>query len=90
MSKFSPKRSEDRGKQGQFLPAWFILSVAVIAVLIVFKVLQLRIFVELSLGGESYLASLTDMNIWFTALGLLLVYILGSWAWKCFFGSGNR
>ena len=90
MSKPAPRSPGPHGKSGRWLPTWFKLSIVVIAALILLKVLQLRIFVEVSFDGVPYLASLTDMKTYFILLGLLLVYILGSWAWNRFFDSGNR
>ena len=90
MSEQPPNPSDHRGKPRRMLPAWFKVSIALIIVLIVLETLQLRIFVEVSFDGVPYLASLTDMRIWFGALGLLLVYILASWAWNRYFGSANH
>lgn len=72
------------------MPTWFKVSAAVVVVLIVLKVLRVRILVEISYDGMPFLAPLTDIKSYFLPLGLLLVYILGSWVWNRYFGSGNR
>ena len=89
MSKKVEKAGEPRGNK-PLLPTWFMVSAAIVVALIVLKALQVRVFVEFSFDGVPYLASLTDIRIYFVPLGLLLVYILGSWAWNRYFGSGNR
>ena len=89
MSRQAEKPDEPRGKK-PLLPTWFQVSAAVVVAVIVLEALQVRIFVEVSFDGVPYFASLTDIRTWFVPLGLLLVYILGSWAWNRYFGSGNR
>lgn len=78
-----PRHSRDRS----WLPGWFKVSLLVLAMPIVLKLLQVQVFVEVSHDGVSYLAGLTEAKTYLIPLGLLLVYILGGWAWKEFFGS---
>ncbi len=80
-----PPRCAPRKKS--FLPTWFKVCAAVLIVLIVFKSLQLQVFLEIQLDGIPYLTALTEIETYFIPLGLLLLYILWNWIWSKFFGS---
>lgn len=73
--------------QGGWMPGWFKACLVVLAVLILLKVLQLQVFVEISIAGIPYLTGLTELETYSIPLGLLLLYILGSWIWKRVFPS---
>lgn len=78
-----PQRNRNR------LPGWFKACLLVLALLILLKILQLQVFIEVSRDGVPYLAGLTEAETYVIPLGLLLVYILGSWAWNKYSGSGD-
>lgn len=86
-----PKR--ERGspvsKSGKGLPTWFKLAALFLVGLIIMKATGLEVFVEVTYDGIPFLAALTDAKIYFVPLLLVLIYILLSWIWKNFFGSGN-
>ena len=64
------------------MPAWFLWSLAVLFLLILFKLLGLQVFFEISYDGDVLLAALTDVKTYFVPLLLILVYILIAWIWK--------
>lgn len=70
-----------------WLPGWFKACMVALVVLIILKVLQLQVFVEISHDGVPFVTGLTDIEIYLIPLGLLLVYLLWSSAWKKWFGS---
>jgi len=72
---------------GGWMPGWFKACLVVLAVLILLRILQLQVFIEVSLDGIPYLTGLTELETYLIPLGLLLLYILGSWIWKRVFGS---
>lgn len=74
------------GRNAGWLPGWFKACLLILAVLILLKILRLQVFIEVSHEGVPYLAGLTEAETYLIPLGLLLVYILGSWAWNRFFG----
>ena len=69
------------------LPAWFHWSLAILGLLVVFKLLGLQVFFEISYDGGVLLTALTDLKTYFVPLLLILVYILVSWAWGKIAGS---
>ena len=71
----------------KLLPTWFKLCALVLVVLIMLKVLQLQVFIEISFDGIPYLTPLTEIETYFIPLGLLLIYILWNWVWSRFFRS---
>lgn len=81
-----PRRTPGSSARG-WLPGWFRTCLVALVVLIILKVLQLQVFIEISHDGVPFVTGLTDIETYLIPLGLLLVYILSSWAWKKWFGS---
>ena len=72
------------------LPRWFKICVLILALLAVFRILQLQVFVEITYEGRPFLAALTELETYLVPLGLLLLYILLSWVWDRWFGSRDN
>ena len=45
--------------------------------------------IQFELDGIPYRTGLTEIETYFIPLGLVLIYIVFSWAWKRLFGSGD-
>ncbi len=82
-----PPRQTPGSSARNWLPGWFKACLVALVVLIILKVLQLQVFIEISHDGVPLVTGLTDIETYLIPLGLLLVYILWSWAWKKWFDS---
>lgn len=71
----------------KWLPAWFKVCVVVLLGLIILKSLGLQVFIEINFAGRPFIASLTEIEIYYIPLGLLLVYLVAVWIWNTFFKS---
>ncbi len=81
-------RKTDSGKpRWQWLANWLKICVALLAALILLRASGLEIQLEIELGEEPLLASLTELDTWLLPLGLVFIYLLLAWLWECFIGS---
>lgn len=75
------------GKQRHWLASWLKICAAILVALILLRAAGLEILVEIELGGDPLLATLTELETWLWPLGILFVYLLLARLWDRWFGS---
>ncbi|MEM7561969.1 MAG: hypothetical protein AAF353_02845 [Pseudomonadota bacterium] len=63
-------------KKKHWLPLWFRIAVPILLLLVILKLYDLQVVVEIDYEEKAFVAALTDIETYYLPLALLLAYFL--------------